>query len=195
MFAQVLEVLDARNRAECSLELAPRPPVERRDLAREQAADLAVQRSPSLGHARPQPCRVGQDERCGADHRAGSLVDREPLLHERVDPISARSVSPWRFEEVTDLRELARDPGLDERVEILEMAEDRSLGDAGTRRDLGRARLQYAVLVQAEERVDHRSSTAFAAQAPAVGRVVAIGGVREGHAVTLWERRVTVNNY
>ena len=96
----------------------------------------------------PDPPELGGDLRLPRRDRAGELADRahgveqaRPVGHEAVDPLAEGLAGPGRhLEQRREVLLLAGHGGADERVDVVEVAEQRAGGDAGPLGDLVRAR-------------------------------------------------------
>ena len=96
------------------------------------------------------------DQQARAAHAADLLVEAGALLDELIDAVRQRQARVDRDQRRHDALVLLARDGLEQRLAIGEVLEDRALRHARARRDLRGGRPRLALVEQAEQRVHER---------------------------------------
>src|SRR6478735_9800574 len=148
----------------------------RRELGGRLLPEEAAPDRERLGDAR----RPRLDAASGGRHDRDLVVDPHPLVGERADTSVEAAGGAGGREELARPADLARHRLGREGVEVVEVAEDGALRDAGPCRDARRARLRLALVEELQQRGDDQLATLLGPEPAPVDRLAV--GVAGGHA-------------
>ncbi len=167
----MLDELEGQDSAERMSEFRTIGLVTSSELDGELALDLHAQQAATRREHRLQPRRDGFDDDRGAQNGRGRIVGREPVLDECAHAGAPGPVRDERGEQVGHAFEHPLGGGFDERVEIVEVTEHRTLRDPGSLGDLGGTRSANPFLIHRKQRVDHGIAAACTTESATVDRL------------------------